>query len=324
MARSKRRKVRGIEPAQRTIFFVTTPSGGEFDVVVDVAKELSAINRRLYRQGMQYYVSDVSIVSSKGNVFSMVSTAGDTWMVHNAWKKAYNFWRSQQKQVDSVMPGLQGKWADFKVSLWDGASTPLTSIAGSDVMTPDEWNLSNYVWDDDGTERTPTFTILGTTAVASKIGMVQEYHISRAEVQHGPKLEADASESIYGKSLVNDEAMVALIDVIESENDLPPYDQDQMLGGDTYGDEPLVQHMGFSNGNQGASHTGGFTAECGLIRITGTSHLVAEVPRFTDAGPPAVYNDIQYFEENLDESIIIQVTIAPGPYKGVMASRMGQ
>jgi len=270
---------------------------------------------------MQYYIQNVKIATGKGKVFSIVSTAGDTWMVHNAWKKGFALWRSQQRDVAKVLPGLEGKWSDFKVELWDGGSSPITQLAGGDAVAADEWNLSNYVWDDDGTERSPTFCLIGASAVATKIGLVQEYHISRAQVQAEPAVVGDASDSIYAKSLGTDEMSDVLIDLVETESDNAPYDMNEMLGGDTLADEPLIQSMTFASELQ-ASNSGGFTAECGLIRISGTSHLTATFPHSTSNDNN--YDDIHYLEENLDEGVVIQVVVSPGPYKGVMASPMGQ
>jgi len=320
MARNSRRK-NSIAPAQRTLHYVVTPSSGAFDCVIDVAKDLSAVNRRLYRQGMQYYIQNIKIATGKGKIVSIVSTAGDTWIVHNAWKKSFALWRDQQKLVSETMPSIHGKWADFKVTLWDGASTALTTIVGSDNAAPDEWNHSNYVWDDDGTERTPTFTIIGSTAPTSKIGMIQEYAISRARVAAAPTLDGDASDSIFLKGIHNDEAITDLVDLVEAENDTPPYDADEYVGGDTQSDEPMVQNINFAS-EYAPSNTGGFTAECGLIRINGSSQLTATFPRASSGS--GAFDDVHYLEENLDEPLIVQLTVAPGPYKGVMASPMGQ
>ena len=296
-----------IQPAQRVLTYTFTPSSGAAAVDIDLAKDLSAVNRRLYRQGMQYYVSHISLARGDTGISAMsVKTAGDTWIVHNAWKKAFKFWQAQQKEVSDVMPSVHGKWADFKVQLDDNAQTAIDTIAGDGgTIVPDEWNYSNYVWDDDGTERTPTFCIIGATAATSKIGMVQEYAISRARVQAEPALDGDASDSIYGKGLVNDEAMTDLIELVESENDVAPYDVDNYVGGDTTGDAPFTQDFVVANFQAGRAMTTGFTAECGLMRVE-----VASLN--ADASAPS------------DVAHIIQVHLAPGPYKGVMASPMGQ
>lgn len=312
-----------IQPAQKTFHYVVTPSSGSFDVEIDVAKDLSAINRRLYRQGMQYLISDVKIATGKGLVVTSVSTAGDTWMCHNAWKKGFNMWKKQRAMAQDDLPGLSGKWADFKVQLWNASSTTLTPLAGSESTAPDEWLLSQVFWDDDGTERSPTFCLVGSTAPNTKIGLIQEYHISRVRpAANEPAVDADASDSIYAKMLpMQDELSDALIDDIEGDNDAPPYDMDEMFGGDTLGDEPCVQDISFAS-EFASSSTGPFTAECGLIRIQGTSKLTSTFPRA--ASGSGAYDDVHYLSEDLDESIVIQVTIAPGPYRGVMATPMGQ
>jgi len=303
MARTSRQ----IKPAQRVLTYTFTPSSGAATVDIDLAKDLSAVNRRLYRQGMQYYVSHVSLARGDTGISAMsVKTAGDTWMVHNAWKKGFKLWRSQLNEVEDVMPGLQGKWSDFKVELDDNSGTALTSIAGDGgAISPDEWNYSNYVWDDDGTERSPTFCLLGSTAVNTKIGLVQEYHISRAQVQSEPALVADASDSIFAKSLGTDEMSDTLIDLVETESDNAPYDMNEMVGGDTVADAPFTQDFIVANFQAGRAMTTGFTAECGLMRVE-----VASVN--ADASGAS------------DVAHIIQVHLAPGPYKGVMASPMGQ
>jgi hypothetical protein len=275
---------------------------------------------------MQYLIEDVTCTNGKGQVILTAATAGDTWMVHNAWKKGFHIWKKQRAEAMDTLPGISGKWSDFKVQLWDGQSSAVETVAGGDTIVPDEWALSEVFWDDDGTEQSPTFCIIGATNATSKIGLVQEYHISRTRPDaFNPDVDDDASDSIYAKMLpMQDELSDALIGDIEDDNDNPPYDLDQMFGGDTNGDEPVLQAYTIANEN-GKGHTGSFTAECGLIRIAGTSQLTSTFPHQTDhAGAPNVYDDIHYLSEPLNDMIIVEVTVAPGMYKGVAAVEMGQ
>lgn len=295
-----------IQPAQRTLIYGGTPSSGNLVMDIDIARDLSAINRRLYRQGMQYYVQSVEISrADTGITTCAVLTAGDTWMVHNAWKKGFRLWKSQQDEVEDVMPGLQGKWADFKIELDDNSSTLINPVAGdAGTILSDEWNLSNFVWDDDGTERQPTFCLIGASVVATKIGLVQEYHISRAQVDNQPQGIGEASDSIYAKSLGTDEMSDLLVDVVELDNDSAPYDMDEMVGGDTVADAPFTQDIFLANLFQKGISVG-FTAECGLVRLQLTST--------TADGSTA--SDVAH---------LVKFTLAPGSYKGVMAAPMGQ
>jgi len=307
-----------MQPAITSLVYVVTPSSGEVTANIDIAKGLSTVNRRLYRQGMNYAVAGVSIGRfDTGITKCFLQTAGNTWMVQNAWKKGYALWRAQQREVLEVMPSIEGKWADFKVTLDDVVTTatlnPRNSTTGGSAGDPvcDEWNLSEYVWDDDGTEREPNFHLIGATNLASSIGLVQEYHISRARVQiSDPAVDSTASDSIYAKSLGTDEMSDMLVDNVEGENDQPPYDFDEMYGGDTAGDlAPVIDEFSSSMHNSGRSIP--FIAPCGLIRVT----IISKVN--TDPGQPAVLIAS-------DEPHTVFVHLAPGGYKGVLAEPMGQ
>lgn len=295
-----------MQPAQLTLTYAVTPSGGGVVADIDIAKDLSAVNRRLYRQGMQYAVASVKFSRTMpGLSFLACQTAGNTWMVHNAWKKGKALWDRQQREVAKAMPGIHGTWADFKIELDDNSTTAIDTIAGdAGTVVPDEWNLSNYVWDNDGTERQPTFCLLGATAPDTKIGMVQEYHIARAQVQNSPAVPTEASDSIYAKSLGTDEMSDLLIDVVELDNDNAPYDMTEMVGGDTVADTPWSQDYVTST-MESPGQSKPFLVECGLLRL----QLQSVLADGTSA------SDVIHF---------IQVNLVPGGYKGVLAEPMGQ
>lgn len=310
MARTSRRN-NDIEPAHRVLTY-SIDADGSHDI--DIAKDLSVINRRLYRQGMQYYVESVEVgfipTAAVSYVHLACLTAGDTWMVHNAWKKAQAAWLKQQR--DARANGLQSakpKWEDFKVSLDDASSTPLTVIAGDDgTCAPDDWVYSKFVWDDDGTEHEPTMNLLGSSDLATGgngVGLVLEYNRSRAHVDTAPPLFSTLSDSIYAKLHGTDELTDMLVDNMEDDNDAAPYDMDAMVGGSTVADAPWFHGFSISTPANKGIHPG-FLAECGLVRIVVSSYAadgsVADIP-----------NGSKIF-----------VKVAPGPYRGVMASPMGQ
>lgn len=315
MARSKRRNGTSIEPAQRVLSYVLTPSSGGVVVDIDLAKDLSAVNRRLYRQGMQYYVSHISLARADTGISMMqIMTAGDTWIVHNAWKKGKALWLKQQRDAAKAIGISLGTWADFKVTLDDNDTAAINTIAGdAGTIEPDEWAYSELVYEDDGDEFSPTMHLLGTSTLASGVGLVQEYAISRNQLTNpSPVTPAEASDSIYAKMLMaTDEFSDILIDDIEGHNDSPPYDHSEYVGGDTVADAPFFQDFVVSNFQGGTSRSNGFTAECGLIRL-----ILASAVNTDPANPEVLANS--------DVAQIVQVHLAPGPYKGVMASKMGQ
>ena len=122
-----------IEPAVTTLWYTV----GTGDSYIDLAKDLSAMNRRLYRQGYVYAVQDIQIGMFAGMRATDIaqfsfSVVPNTYMTHNAWSKAFRAWRRQQKEITDHLGPISGKWADFKVYLDDSMEdgTILTPIAG--------------------------------------------------------------------------------------------------------------------------------------------------------------------------------------------------
>ena len=140
-----------IVPAQNR-FVVSVPHGTA--VNVDIAQCLSILNRRMYRQGMNYFVESVQIHSPAACVLG-VGSAPDSWITHNAWKKGYGTWRTMQNEyMEGSGALLKGKWADFKVNLDDNGMGFVTPLDGNgDAYLLGEWVYSNFVYDDAGTAR---------------------------------------------------------------------------------------------------------------------------------------------------------------------------
>lgn len=309
-----------MQPAITTLVYSVTPSSGAAYANIDIAKGLSTLNRRLYRQGMNYAVAGVHIGRfDTGITKCLLQTAGNTWMVQNAWKKGFHLWNDQQAAAAKAVGIKRGTWSDFKVTLDDVLTTatlnPRNSTTGGSIGDPvcDEWALSELVWEDDGDEYTPTMHLIGASTRNTNVGLVQEYHISRTRPDaFAPDVDADASESIYAKMALmgSDEFSDLLIAEVEDDNDNPPYDLDEMYGGDTAGDmAPLIDEFSSSMHNSGRSVP--FLAPCGLIRVSIQSQVN------TDAANPEVLVD-----SDVVHSILVH--LAPGGYKGVLAEPMGQ
>ena len=303
-----------IQPAQRTLRFVL-PYGISY---VDLAQALSQVNRRFYRQGMQYAVSgyefefgsvDTSAVTS---VTVAVSTAGSTWVVHNAWKKAQAHWLQQQRRARKLI-GQSAKpaYEDFKVYLDDahraGTSNPV--LAGDNAAVGSgEWEYSRFVFEaDDNSIQEWDLHIIGGDVSSSDKGLILGYQQSRATVQAtDPELPAEYSANMYSYmagdlDLVADEVAANM----EDENDQPPYDQDDYPGNDTNSDSAWIQQIATASAGAPHGQGEGFVAQCGLIKF----QLAAAAPNGSDVGSGAVG---------------LLVHLAPGPYKGVLAEPMGQ
>ena len=325
-----------IEPAVTQLLY-PVPDGTSY---IDLAKDLSKVNRRLYRQGYTYVVQDIQCVVPAGLRPSDIatftfSTAGNSWIVHNAWKKGFAAWRRQVREVERGTGIKAGTWNDFKVYLDDSMEdgTTLEPYAGDNaVYQAGEWDYSALVFDDDGTERDLKMHLIGSSDLTdtneeSGIGLINEYENSRAEVQaFSPDNPSDASDTIYAKLMGTDELTDRLVDNIESANDSPPYDQDDYPGGAANADAAVPVRLAAVSGTQAIMLTPGFIAPCGLIKVFTSelsltdAHAVTLADDSTSDGPGP--NSV-YQSGTASQSYVI-ITVASGPYRGVLAAPMGQ
>lgn len=328
-----------IEPAERSLCYILA-DGINY---IDIAKDLSVINRRLYRQGMMYGVQNIQVHfegadsgatdNSQEVRLIQVSTIPNTWVVHNAWKKGFHCWQHQQKSILDEHCGLGGlssrpRWADFKIGM-DATHIQLDSGSGdqdisldtrlgdfSTTVVPDEWKISKFHWDDDTSERAPLIHMLGQVASTQVdyVGLVENYADSRTQPHTSePQLPADASDSIYAKLHGTDELTDNIVNDLEGTNDQPPYDTDAYPGGASVMVGPHPQAVAGCNVTNPVGNTGAFMAPCGLLQIF--------VECWQDADPSQLGTDLTNVVRNNTRII---VSVAPGPYRGVMAAGMGQ
>lgn len=306
-----------IEPAVTQLYYIV-PDGTSY---IDLAKDLSKVNRRLYRQGYTYAVQDVQIGMPVGmkatDVFQIsFSTVGNSWVVHNAWTKGFRAWRSQQNAVkEALASDIEGRFADFKVFLDDSmrSGTTLEPYASDGaVYLAGEWEYSQYVWDDDGTERETYAHLVGGNIGTTDFGLIENYGDSRRQITSpDPTGDGDASDSMYAKMMAfaADELTDMIVDNMEAKNDAAPYDLDDYPGGAVNADAAVPVRIGSVNATMSTTTLPGFIAPCGLVKVN-TNEIQLD-------------DDSEYEASSAPTSIVI-FTMAPGPYRGVLATRMGQ
>lgn len=337
MARGKRRRNK-VQPTQLNLCYVLA-NGVNY---IDLAKDLSVMNRRLYRQGMNYAVANMQIFFDAAGlkdylsrtITCRIATAPNIWVVHNAWKKGFHAWNGQQKDALKALAGgasglsARPKYADFKIGL-DAAHIQLDSGSGdqdisldvrggdfSSTATPDEWKIASLFWEDDGgVDRSPIIHLLGQVASTQVdyVGLVENYGDSRVQPSlSDPSLPADASDSIYARMHSTEDLSDAIIDNIEGDNDQAPYDVDSYVGGAALSVYPMpVTQMAMNLANPTAN-SGGFIAPCGLLKI--------DMDNWDD---PDANADTDFQDTGQGGAKCI-ITLVPGPYRGVMAQKMGQ
>ena len=282
MARRKRRSRQGkLQPAQLNL----TYGLGDGVSYIDLAKNLSECNRKLFSQGYVYAVAGVTYTFTAGpvtpDVVSMsVATAGDTWSVQNSHTKGRALWNQMNALVLKDNPSIKGKWHDYKVYLDDhhevAGNAAVLDGDGNAVLTG-EWEYSQYVMPQHEVDPATGLPLaadqfvshlIGQDTATSK-GLVKAYAESRATVQPvDPAVPAAMSTSFFNLLTDSGSQEPELADVIEDANDQPPYHETSYPGGGANADAPWFQQHSSASIGSPTGFVPGFQAECGLVKIT--------------------------------------------------------
>lgn len=320
--RSKRTmKRKTTEPAVTSLWYNIPTGTTKF---VDLAADLSRLNRKLFRQGYQYIVAGVSVTDSVDATNQAldvsISTAGNTWVTHNAWVKGKALWDQMNEEALHDNPSIQGTWADYKVSLVENmafANTERALNGASGLLAGGyEWAKSTYVLPQHDVDAAGvvlpaeeyTACLVGPDDLPNKVfSLVNAYEESRATVQdfNSPNVPVALPDSFYLKLTDDGSQDPELAAIIVDANDQPPYAMTAGAypGGSAYTAAESVTRVarGVKNEFTPTMTLPGFTAECGLLQITCTRPL----------GEPST-------------SVRVCVHLIPGSYRGVMAIPMGQ
>lgn len=303
MAKTKKKAT----PAVRHLRYeVTNSSSGNTETshFIDLARDLSAINRRLYRQGRDYHIRKVTVTSintpnNAGRI--SVSTVPNSWMAREAWKRGFENWNKQRKEAIGTNPITPGKYADFKVHLSNdgkGATKLVPKDNGGNSVALGEWQYA-VLHTPDGTTSADDFTLhmlgahVGSAGSWQSIGLIQSYGETRTTVQDFmPNTPATASDDPLVNLFDHGTNFDEVLNEVEQDNDSPPYELASYPGDNTNMAKPLVMQTGALS--DGRVVLGGFNAIAGLLEIECKS---------------AVQDDV--FE--------VLVELAPGNYRGVAA-----
>lgn len=301
-------KKKSMTPAVRYLRYELTNSaeaGTETSHYIDLAKDLSRLNRRLYRQGRKYHVKRITVVSSNtpnANNRVSFSVAGDAWVTNRAWRRGFDVWNKMNKRaMSNAGSDFKPTWHDYKVYLSNDmrTGTILSPVDnGGNAASGGEWVYCEYV-SPDGTTSADPFTagLLGANSGSAGnqvyLGLIQSYSDSRASVfQRSPNADVDISDdplmNLFDDGTVFDE----ILQNLEDDGDAPPYAEQDYPGGDTQLPKPqVVQDTTLVDGK---ATVGGFTAMCGLVEIEAKS---------------TIPNDV----------FSVLVELAPGSYRGIAA-----
>ena len=157
MARRKySTKKRKIEPAVMSMTFATASpgTGVRGRSYIDLSQVASLLNRRFYRQGINWAVAGFKVSSLQAGTVNICKLP-NTWVMSNAWEKGFRSWQRMNDMALEETPSIRPRFLDFKVYA-DGehhaagfsANLMPLSIPPGGVgvaANPGEWEASKFV-----------------------------------------------------------------------------------------------------------------------------------------------------------------------------------
>ena len=299
--------------------------GTETSHFIDLAKDLSILNRRLMRQGRSYHIRRVTVVSrdtiagigggfDPGLVLGQVdlkqqdagritvSTLPNNWVSQMAWKRGFDAYKSMNDFGEAKTNDIAGTWADFKVYLTNDMRTgtilrPVDN--GGTEYLAGEWDYSAYVAPTAAAGVIDEYRVhmmgahAGSAGAYSSIGLIQSYGDARATVlKFSPGVPDTASDDPLVNLFDFGDTTNQIVQNLEIYNDNPPYDQFEYPGDGDNGSKPMV--VGQTTIADGSAAIGGFSAMCGLLELETSSPIA-------------------------NDTYSVLVELAPGSYRGIKA-----
>jgi hypothetical protein len=148
MARRKSSRGRNkIQPAVMTMAF-QLPSGASLSTI-DLSQVASLVNRRFYRQGINWAVAGFKVISPSGVTGSLsIAQLPNTWVMSNSWEKSFRTWQKMNDEALAESQSVRPKFLDFKIFADSAHHTTgfadnllPVDFAGTSVV-PGEWSSS--------------------------------------------------------------------------------------------------------------------------------------------------------------------------------------
>lgn len=334
--RNNKRKMNKIEPSEMTLTFATpvTPSGSinATNYYIDLSQVASLVNRRFYRQGINWAVSGMKFLVGNGFGSVNIQKLPNTWTMSNSWEKGMRTWMKSIKESTEETPSIRPKFLDFKIyadadhhTAGFGANLLPLNLQGT--ATPGEWEPSKvYIPDTTlvGNVRERELIATGASFPGNgasgfnAVSLIEGYAASRGLPNvRDPNAPGDASDvegiapENWMEAIFNDGTSQAsdVINDLLDDNNIAPYpfendgvNLDTMYPGGSnqlpgLAIHDLLTYTATTVGGKAYAKGGNFP--CGLIKLR---HEVSD--------------------ESTAHNIIVQIDLVPGSHRGYLCEPM--
>ncbi len=252
MARNTRASngMKKIEPSVMTMQFTFSLTGGTAidNYTIDLSQCASILNRRFYRQGLNWAVAGFKFLGTDESTIS-IQKLPSTWVMSNAWEKGFRTWQKMNSEALSESESIKPKFLDFKVYAdvthhedgFDGNLLPGNYAPTFTAAAAGEWVFSKYVVPSGGTTNVASREIIATGANypgnspvtgLNAVSLIEGYAASRAlPAVLDPNVPDDAASTDGGtpqnwmQALFNEgtEQSDEVIGDMITENNIAPY-----------------------------------------------------------------------------------------------------
>lgn len=334
MARNTRRSrgLKKLAPAPMTMTFEMGSGGTSY---IDISQCASILNRRFYRQGLNWAVAGMTIYANGTNKTVRVATLQKNWATFNSWKKGFALWREMNDQVLDTEPGIQGKYSDFKIFMDrshmsnytdNGEQTDITDSAGHTLLpvvcspsdgtsllpstTNREWVYSQYIIPQAGGAApsvSANITMNGGSGVGStvpSVGLISGYGLSRAR----PNTEEPNAAATSADAWMN-----ALFSLADTDDDI----RDNLVEDNDKCPYPVA-----ATGSVEERMPGGEFNLAGLELVSPPMTSAAGTDYSGRVTVPGFTAPCGLIYIKNDGAVTVQVHLVPGDHKGYMAVPM--
>lgn len=130
------------------------------DQTLDISQCASILNRRFYRQGINWAVAGFTFFT-QGQGEITISKIWDSWVASNSWEKGFRAWQKMNNDALDEAESIRPRFLDFKVYMDSvhhaaGSGANLLPVDHlNNPATPGEWEYSQFV--------VPTFAAPGAS-----------------------------------------------------------------------------------------------------------------------------------------------------------------
>lgn len=297
-----------IQPAVMNLRFEVSQDSTKY---IDISQCASIVNRRFYRQGLNWVVAGFTAYAGTGMTASFtIAKLPQTWAVSNSFHKSFAAWQQQMRGAleEGKVQSTAAKYRDFKIHMNDAhvqagfAVNELPIDFDKTSFLPGEWEPSEIVIPNDASLVPPATNEYMLQMVGpdtnQAFGMIYNYEQSRS-VPHSPDPDIQSPQvSFYSQMVDLGEIQDDVIWNATRHNDDLPYNQDDYPGGAINAPTLELVHKSFLNATNfhQVRHLSGTNVPCGLLEFA----VAAE-----STGP-----------------VELIIHLVPGPERGYLTQKM--